>query len=250
VSRFEGRVALITGGSRGMGLVLCARFAGEGACVVSLDVADIAGRLDELPDDVRGRVTSRKTDIRRPEDVEEAVTEILSHHGRIDILVNNAAVFTSLARKPLEQLTPAEWQDVFAVNVTGTFLCIRAVTAPMRALGGGKIINVASNVVFTGVPMLLHYVASKGAVLAMTRAAARELGPDNIAVNAVAPGYMRHSDFQGWDPGRDEQVITSRSLSRTQTPQDVVGAVLFLASNESDFVTGQTIVVDGGEILH
>ena len=248
--RLEDHVALVTGGAQGLGHALAIGLARQGATVVIADVADCTQRLGALPADLRDRIAYRKTDVRSEQDVRATVQHIVEQYDRIDILVNNAAIFSSLQRKPLDELETADWESVFAVNVFGSFHCIKAVVPHMKAQGRGRIINVVSNVVFKGLPMLLHYVASKGAVFAMTRAAARELGPDNITVNAVAPGYMRHPDFAGWDPRRDEQVRALRSLDRTQSPEDVVGSVVFLASNEADFLTGQTLVVDGGEVFH
>ncbi len=248
--RLEGRVAVVTGGSRGLGYALVERLAAEGATVIDADLVSCADKLEELPQDVRGRIEYRQTDVRSEESVARLVDHAARQFKRIDILVNSAAVFTALQRKPLDELTREDWEKVWAVNVIGTFLCIKTAASCMKAQGGGKIINVVSNAVFKGLPYLLHYVASKGAVLAMTRAAAKELGPYGITVNAVAPGYLRHSDFANWDDERDRQVVAARSLARTETPEDVVGAVAFLASSDSDFITGQTLVVDGGEVLH
>ncbi len=248
--RLEDRVAIVTGGERGLGLALTRRLAEEGAAVVIADVAACDRHLRDLPATIAEQITFRSTDVTSGPRVQETIEEIVRKYGRIDILINNAAIFTSLERKPLDQLTTKDWEDALAVNVIGAFHCIKAVIPSMKAQGTGKIINIASNVVSKGLPMLLHYVASKGALVAMTRAAARELGSYNITVNAVAPGYMRHPDFSGWDAGRDERVVGLRSLPRTQTPDDVVGSVAFLASKDSDFITGQTIVVDGGETFH
>ena len=248
--RLQDRVVLITGGSSGLGHALVARFAEEGARVVIADIAERPTRSAASDVGSDGRVVFRQTDVRDAASVDAAVAYAVDRFGRLDVLVNNAAVFTTLERKPLDEITEREWDEVFAVNVTGVFHGIRAASARMKATGGGKIINIGSDVVFKGLPMLLHYVASKGAVLAMTRAAARELGRDGICVNAVAPGYMRHPDFPAFDEDRDRQLMSMRSIARSQTPQDVVGAVLFLASSDSDFITGQTLVVDGGEVLH
>ncbi len=214
------------------------------------DLVDAADRIQTLPEKLRGRVHYHQIDVRDETGVQTLMDTTAGNHGQIDILVNNAAIFTSLKRTPLEELTKADWDEVLAVNVVGMFLGIKSAARHMKERRYGRIVNVASNVVFKALPMLLHYVASKGAALAMTRAAAKELGPHNITVNAVAPGYMRHEDFAGWNDRRDEQVAKLRCLDRTQTPQDVVGAVSFLVSADAEFVTGQTLVVDGGEVVH
>ncbi len=246
----DGSVALVTGGARGLGAAIVQRLAEGGATVLAADVAAPDDRWKALPAAVRKKIQFRATDVRDPASVEAAVAAAvgLGGSGRLDILVNNAAVFSGLARAPLTELTTGEWQEVMAVNVIGAFHAIKAAVGPMQASGRGSVINVASNVAFKGLGRMLHYVASKGAIVAMTRAAAAELGPLGIRVNAVAPGYLKHDDFPGWDAKRDAKVVGLRALARSQTPRDVVGAVAFLAGPDSGFVTGQTLVVDGGEV--
>ncbi len=190
-----------------------------------------------------------RADVCSPEDCRQLVETTVSKFGRIDVLINNSALLTHLIRRPLEELSVKEWQDVLAVNVIGVFVCVRAVVPVMKSQRGGKIINVGSNAAYKGLPNLLHYVASKGAVHAMTRALARELGSFNVTVNAIAPGYVLHEGTAKTDQGRNDQVIKLRALARTETPGDLLGTIVFLASEESDFITGQTIVVDGGEVL-
>jgi NAD(P)-dependent dehydrogenase (short-subunit alcohol dehydrogenase family) len=257
--KLEGSVALVTGGARGLGAAIVRRLAEEGAAVLAADVTAPDGRWTELSAGIRRRVEFKTTDVRDASSVEAAVAAAVALGGndRLDILVNNAALFTGLARTPITSLTTGDWEQVMAVNVTGAFHAIRASVAPMQAgaapVGGRRqgrasIINVASNVPFKGIGRMLHYVASKGAIVAMTRAAAAELGPLGIRVNAVAPGYLKHDDFPAWEEQRDENVCAMRALSRSETPQDVVGAVAFLAGPDSAFITGQTLVVDGGEV--
>jgi NAD(P)-dependent dehydrogenase (short-subunit alcohol dehydrogenase family) len=220
----------------------------EGAAVVLADIA-LPGREAAELTDTNPRTLFVRADVRCPEDSRRLAETTVSTFGRIDVLVNNAALFATLRRCPVEELSVAEWEEVLAVNVIGTFACIQAVVPVMKVQKRGTIINVGSNAVHKGLPHLLHYVASKGAVHAMTRALARELGPFGITVNAVAPGYVLHEGTATSDGGRNEQVVALRALPRTETADDVVGTVVFLASEESGFLTGQTIVVDGGEVF-
>ena len=172
--------------------------------------------------------------------------------GRIDVLINNAAVFASLKPQPFDAIPEEEWDRVMAVNVRGMWNCVKAVAPVMRAQKAGRIVNVASAIVAKGTPFLLHYVASKGAVIAMTRALARELGDDGIAVNAVAPGLIL-SDTVRANPEvtsfQSAVVLQLRAFKRDAVPEDVEGAVVFLASPDSAFMTGQTLVVDGGSVF-
>src|SRR5699024_9705176 len=173
--------------------------------------------------------------------------------GRIDVLVNNAAIYASLEIQPFEDIDPAEWDKVMAVNVRGPFICARAVTPYMKERGYGRIINISSGTPFKGTPGLLHYVTSKGAVLTLTRALARELGDHGIAVNTLAPGLVLSEGVIANEAMRDKltgPVLASRALKRDQTPEDLIGPLLFLASDESAFMTGESVVVDGGSVMH
>jgi len=180
------------------------------------------------------------------------VAEAVQRFGRVDVLVNNAALFAGLAPTPFEKIDEAEWDRLMAVNVKGVWLCCRAVAPIMKAQGGGRIVNVASAIVAKGTPLLMHYVASKGAVIAMTRVLAREMGEHGIAVNALAPGLIMsdtaraNADLTGFQA---QQVIASRAFKREAVADDVVGAAVFLASADSAFITGQTLIVDGGSVF-
>jgi NAD(P)-dependent dehydrogenase (short-subunit alcohol dehydrogenase family) len=177
------------------------------------------------------------------------VAAALDRFGRIDVLVNNAAI-VDLARQPSDLISEQEWDRVMQVNVKGPWLCIRAVLPAMREQRGGKIVNLSSDLILSGVPGLLHYVASKGALTAMTRSLARELGPDGICVNAVAPGLTTTDAAMTHGQEAAERSIRTRAIPRAQTPDDITGTVVFLASEASAFMTGQLLVVNGGSVLH
>ena len=181
------------------------------------------------------------------------VEETLERHGRIDVLVNNAGLYASLEMRAFTEIPLEEWNRVMEVNVASMFLTCRAVVPVMREAGGGKIVNISSGTPFRGVPFLLHYVTSKGAIVALTRALAKELGRDAIHVNCVAPGFTM-SDGVKSHPEVIEKLrdasVASRTIQRDQVPEDVVGAVVFLCTPSADFITGQTMVIDGGQYFH
>jgi NAD(P)-dependent dehydrogenase (short-subunit alcohol dehydrogenase family) len=235
----EGKVAIVTGGAQGIGRAIADGLAAEGATVV---VAD----LDPPDDGIRADVSSE-------EDVARMVEEAVARHGGIDILVNNAGLYASLAMRPFTEIPLEEWRQVMDVNVASMFLTSRAVVPVMRERGGGKIVNISSGTPFRGVPFLLHYVTSKGAIVALTRALAKELGKDSIHVNCVAPGFTMSEGVRSHpevvEALRDVSVA-ARTIQRDQLPEDVVGAVVFLCSPSADFVTGQTMVIDGGQYFH
>jgi NAD(P)-dependent dehydrogenase (short-subunit alcohol dehydrogenase family) len=243
VSGLDQRVAIVTGGAQGIGRKIAEGLAGEGARVVLADVQaaePVAEALGGLAVEV---------DVSDQHACERMARAAMDAFGRIDILVNNAGIYTSLVPTPFEQLSVEEWKRVFDVNVLGMYLATRAVAPFMREVGSGRIINLASGTPYKGVPFFLHYVASKGAVIAMTRALAKELGGDNVLVNAVAPGFTM-SDGVLANPVQLEQLqevsAKARVLVRDQFPEDIVGAVLFFAGEASSFITGQSLVVDGG----
>ena len=248
--RLDGKVVIVTGGAAGLGLAYARRFVAEGARVVIADVADTADALKRL--DAPEVTHGLRADVARFEDCRRMVDEARARFGRVDVLVNNAAVFATLKPAPMEAIAEADWDRVMAVNVKGIWNCVRAVAPVMRAQGGGRIVNVASAIAHKGTAGLLHYVTSKGAVITMTRALARELGPDRITVNAVAPGLIM-SDTVLANPDissfQRDAVLASRALKREAVAEDVEGTVVFLASDDSAFMTGQTLVVDGGAVF-
>ena len=248
--RLEGKVAVITGGAAGIGFAYAKRFLAEGARVVVADIADPRPAVDKL--DARGRALGLSTDVSDAASVRAMVAAALARFGRIDVLVNNAAVFATLKPQRFDEIPEAEWDRVMAVNVKGVWNCARAVVPAMRAQGGGRIVNVASAIVAKGTALLLHYVTSKGAVVAMTRALARELGPDRITVNAVAPGLILSDTVQASPDLTGFQgaaIMQARSPKRDAFPDDVEGTVVFLASDDSAFMSGQTLIVDGGSVF-
>jgi NAD(P)-dependent dehydrogenase (short-subunit alcohol dehydrogenase family) len=248
--RLAGSAVVVTGGAAGLGLAYARRFLHEGACVFIADIVDPAGVVASL--DAGNRVGGCRVDVASAPSVDAMVETAHRRLGRIDVLINNAAVFASLKPQPFDAIPEEEWDRVMAVNVRGMWNCVKAVAPVMRAQKAGRIVNVASAIVAKGTPFMLHYVASKGAVIAMTRALARELGDDGIAVNAVAPGLIL-SDPVRANPAvtsfQSASVLQSRAFKRDAVPEDVEGAVVFLASPDSAFMTGQTLVVDGGSVF-
>jgi NAD(P)-dependent dehydrogenase (short-subunit alcohol dehydrogenase family) len=247
-----GSVALVTGGAIGIGRAICAGLAAAGAKVVVADVSDPGGTVAEIEKE-GGEALGVVADVTSERELADAVRATRHSFGGIDILVNNAGLFAGLIPGPFDQLEADDWRKVLEVNVIGSFLAAKAVVGPMRQRGGGRIINIASTTAFKGTSYLLHYTSSKGAVLAMTKALARELGGDGILVNAVAPGF---TVSEGVEQNADHVGAMRRSapgnriLRREMVPGDIVGAVRFLAGPLSGFMTGQTIVVDGGAYLH
>jgi 3-oxoacyl-[acyl-carrier protein] reductase len=218
--------------------------AGEGAKIVVADIQE--GPAKEVAREVDGIAV--RVDVTSPGETENMARKAVEAFGRIDILVNNAGLYSSIQKKPFFEIAPEEWDRVMAVNVKGVFLCARAVHPAMKRERKGKIINISSGTVLGGTPMFLHYVTSKAGVIGLTRALAREVGADNINVNAITPGLTIADENQ--KKMLSEEYLAprrqARALKRDQYPEDLIGTVLFLASSDSDFLTGQTINVDGG----
>jgi len=246
--RLAGKVAIVTGGARHIGAAYARKLAAEGAVVVIADVLDGNGVIEEIKS-CGGKAMGLQVDVSREEDTARMAAETVNAFGRIDILVNNAAIFIAIQRQPFYQITADEWDRVSAVNIKGPFLCAKAVFPQMKQQRNGKIINISSSTVFSGTPLFLHYVASKAALIGMTRSLAREVGEYGICVNAIAPGLIQH-EGQNAPKEFTEFQLKARSLKRLQTPEDLLGVLIYLASSDSDFVTGQTFLVDGGSIFH
>jgi NAD(P)-dependent dehydrogenase (short-subunit alcohol dehydrogenase family) len=251
VMDLTGRTAIVTGGARGIGASYARALAAAGAAVFIGDIVDgdsIVGTIEAAG----GTARSRITDISDSEAVQALIDAAVDSFGRIDILVNNAAIFATLSFNSLTAITNEEWDAVMRVNVRGTFECVKACVPQFRRQQYGKVINISSATVNSGAPMLLHYVTSKGAIIAMTRSMAKELGSDGIRVNAVSPGFTLSETVKVgsiFTPELSARVASIRALARDQTPEDLVGAVVFLASPASDFITGQNLIVDGGTMM-
>jgi NAD(P)-dependent dehydrogenase (short-subunit alcohol dehydrogenase family) len=246
--RLGGKVAIVTGGARHIGAAYARRLAAEGAAVVVADVLDGSDVVKEI-ESAAGKALAMRIDVSQEQDTNRMAAEAVKAFGRIDILVNNAAIFINIERHPFYDITAEEWDRVSAVNIKGPFLCAKAVFPQMQHQRSGKIINISSSTVFSGTPLFLHYVASKAALVGMTRSLAREVGEFGICVNAIAPGLVQHEGQNAPKAFTDFQ-LKARSIKRLQTPEDLLGVLVYLASPDSDFVTGQTIMVDGGSIFH
>jgi NAD(P)-dependent dehydrogenase (short-subunit alcohol dehydrogenase family) len=248
MSALDGKVAVVTGAAQGIGRAIAEGLAEAGARIVIADVKGAEEAAAAFTDGVGIMV-----DVADDAAVQRLADEAVERCGSIDILVNNAGLYASLEMRSFEQIPLDEWRQVMDVNVASMFLTCRAIVPIMRANGGGKIVNISSGTPFRGVPFLLHYVTSKGAIVAFTRALAKEIGKDNVLVNCVAPGFTMSAGVES-HPEVVEKLrdvsVSARTIQRDQTPEDVVGAVVYLCGPGSDFVTGQTIVIDGGQTFH
>lgn len=244
----SGRVVIVTGAGQGIGRVLAHSFAAVGAIPVIAEInresaQNVANEIKEEG----GSALALPTDVANAESVQRMVEKVLSEFGRIDVLINNAAIFSTLVMRPFDEIPLDEWEHVLRINLTGAFLCSRAVVPSMRKAGWGRIIHMASGAVTLGRPGYLHYIASKSALAGMARSMARELGSYGITVNAILPGAtFTEIPRKTVTPEQKEAIIHSQCIQRAETPEDLVGTVLFLASQGAGFLTGQGITVDGG----
>ncbi len=243
--RLAGRVVVVTGATRGLGRAMAERLGDEGARLVVASRFEDAVTATTVALRARGHeVLGLSVDVSVERDTQRLAESTLDCFGRIDVLVNNAGSYTLRA---WGELTVEEFDASIATNLRSVFLCCRAVSPAMRRQGNGKIINVGSGVVYRGVAQLAHYSAAKAGVVGLSRSLARELGPEGITVNVVTPGLVETDGVRVvYPPERIAEYGTGRSIPRPQRPADLVGAVAFLASDDSDYITGQTILVDGG----
>lgn len=242
------RVVIITGAGQGIGRTFAKAFAiaGARAVIAELDEKNAASVAAEILK-ADGQALAVQTDVADPASIAEMIEVVEDEYGRIDVLINNAGIFSTLEMRPFDQIPLEDWEQVLRVNLTGPFLCARAVLPAMRRAKWGRIINIGSGAVRLGRPNYLHYIASKAALAGMSLSMARELGPDGITVNAILPGAtFTEIERKTVTPQQKERIVSMQCIPRAETPEDLVGAALFLASDASTFVTGQTLNLDGG----
>lgn len=246
--RLEDKVAVITGAGQGLGRAYALKFVEEGAHVVVADVQeDKANSVVQEVKDLGGEGLAIKVDVSDPESVRAMIDQTVESFGKVDVLINNASIFSTIEMKPFEEITPEEWNRLMAVNLTGSFLCCQAVSPHMRERKQGRIINISSGVVLMGRPFYAHYVASKAGIIGLTRALANELGEDNININTITPGPTETEvPRETVSPEQAKAMIEAQAIKRRETAEDLVGVAVFLASEDSKFITGQVINVDGG----
>ena len=251
MERLKGKVAIVTGAAMGIGKAIAKRLASDGASVVIADLQKFDQAAAEIAKSTGARTLGLQMDVSSESDTNRMAQETMKAFGRIDILVNNAAIFSSLELRPFENIPIEEFRRVMEVNIMGVWLCCRACVPHMRKGGYGRIVNLASGAPLKGVPLFLHYISSKGAVIAMTRGLAREVGKDGITVNSLAPGFTLSENVAKHEMHvkLGELNKASRAIPRDEKPEDLVGTVSFLASDDASFITGQTLVVDGGSAM-
>jgi NAD(P)-dependent dehydrogenase (short-subunit alcohol dehydrogenase family) len=250
MNRLTGKTAIVTGAAQGIGAAYAKGLAAEGARVSLCDIVP-TGEVEAEIKATGGEVIAQQCDIADPQAVARLVKTTDETFGGVHILINNAALFAKLPLKHFTDITSDEWDLVMKINTRGPFECVKAVTPVMQRQNYGKIVNITSSGVMKGIPMLLHYIASKAAVIGMTRSLARELGQWNICVNVLAPGLTMSELVKANEAYATSRTVNvnSRALKREQDPEDLVGTVVYLSSPESDFMTGQTLLVDGGSAM-
>jgi len=244
---FDGRVVIITGAAGGLGRAFALGFAAEGASLVVADI-DLAGVTETaaMLRSAGATALAVRVDVTNRQSTDGLARAALAAFGHIDVLINNAAIYATLSRTPFTDIEPGEWDRVMNVNVKGTWLCSASVF-PLMTHPGGRIINIASATVFSGSPLWMHYVASKAAVIGVTRVMAREVGGQGVTVNAIAPGFTLTEASLGLIDDAESYGVDRGAIKRASQPEDIVGTALFLAGPQSGYITGQTIVVDGGK---
>jgi NAD(P)-dependent dehydrogenase (short-subunit alcohol dehydrogenase family) len=250
--RLKDKVAIVTGGGIGIGRAYCLALAREGAKVVAADIQD--GEARRVVEEIKksgGDAIAVPVDVTSPEKTLAMADAALARYGRIDILVNNAALYSAIKKKPFIEIDEEEWDRVMAVNVKGLFLCMQAVYPAMKRQGKGKIVNISSTTTMFARPLRMNYVTAKSAVIGLTRALAAEVSPDGINVNCIAPGLtMSEGAVATYEADFFERLRGMQLIKRNIQPADLAGAVVFLASDDSDMITAQTLVVDGGLVMH
>jgi 3-oxoacyl-[acyl-carrier protein] reductase len=250
MGRLDGKIAIVTGGAKGLGKAFCFALAKEGAKVVMaahrLDTDEAKQAAKDI--ESKGGLTV-EVDVTNEESTKLMAEKAIEKFGRIDILVNNAAFYYGVGRQPFHEVSPEDWDRALAVGAKGAWLCARAVFPQMKKQNKGKIINLSSDTAFAPTKGMIHYITSKAAVVGITRVLAGELGKYNICVNAVAPGYT--DTPASWTIGDVSKFdVSTTPLGRVGKPEDIVGAVVFFASDDSDFISGQTLIIDGGRRVH
>ena len=250
--RLDGKVAIVTGGAHGIGAAFAKGLAEQGAKVVIAARSDCSAILKEIKAG-GGEAMSCQIDVNDNVSLNAMVAQVEAQYGPIEILINNAAVFSTLSLKPFTEISEEEWDEVMKVNVRGPFQCTKAVVPSMRRNGRGKIINISSGTALRGAPMFCHYVSSKSAIIGQTRAIATELGNDNILVNCMIVGLTESDGVKNNETmlnAAKQGTLAARIIKRAMLPDDLLGTLYFLSSEDSDFLTGQCINIDGGAIRY
>ncbi len=252
MGQLDEKTIIVTGAAQGIGAAYARGLAEEGANVVVNDIGNPSALVEEITKK-GGVATGIIADVTDKGQIADMISQTVDKYGRIDGLINNAALFGKLLRQRFEDIDINEFDDVMRINVRGVWQVSSAVVKVMRGQGYGKIINIASGTVFKGTPMQLHYVTSKGAIIALSRAMAREVGEDNICINVIAPGLTESEAVISEGQFSKEHFdanIAGRCIKRAENPEDLVGTAIFLLSQDSDFITGQVLCVDGGSVTH